>query len=41
MKKKQNSFMYILIILLLICTILFTNVALSYGYEIIELWEIK
>lgn len=30
MKKKQNSFMYILMILLLICTILFTNVALSY-----------
>lgn len=30
MRKKQNSFMYILMILLLICTILFTNVALSY-----------
>lgn len=30
MKKKQNSFMYILMILLLICTILFTNVTLSY-----------
>ena len=30
MKKKQNSFMYILMILLLICTILFTNVTLSH-----------
>ena len=30
MEKKQNSFMYILMILLLICTILFTNVTLSY-----------